>query len=1092
MATRTAQVVIQVDDKSLIELNQEIKILENSVKNLKVGTQEWVAQNEKLGVLKSRFKEAGDAAKILQGQVAKVAGGDQLKAVSKLGTGMVGAFTAANGALGLLTGNKAFDAMTAQATTLMSIMGGLNQISELFSKTTLTSLKSVGAGFKTMMISAQTASAGVKAALISTGIGALIVLVGLLIANWEKLKNIFNKSTKEAQKLVDVTKQQAALTSEEVKTQKLLIEGQYDFNKAQSDTYNTAAKIYEINKLTLKDLDAQIVAQEAVVAQLEKQLQNADTLFGIGEKKKRLDIQNKLDLAKADLAGIEAQKKVTESKTAQSEIDLAIVEATQKNNDEIDKLNNKLIKLGSELYSNQKIYETQNRILEEQIRIAEIEIGLSGGSNKKAIEKYRTLKSQLEANKEIQRQAKLQLDLDLKSLQIESNRNVLLDDAALKINILNDEVRKISIEYERATRWIEQDIRLLDLIKQGYEDGAKVYENIVNFDVKRNKILKERTEKLFPSELSITKEIAASIENYVKSYTGWWQRLYDAQGVSKEFDQLNIVVKDTIKELNNIVSIINNINDETAQVRENLLKQAGISKEYEKFSIINRRIIDDAVKEYTIRKAILLTEKLSTQQEITSLEAREKKVSELQANYTETRKQLLEQNELNEQIRSTLLDQYDVQLKISNDEKKSEVDRGTAKEKAYDLAKQISDIQNNIASTNNNILSTQQSINDLSDDQEISINKINDDKAKTVQIDQEILNNENEITYALEDQLRLSKRLQNFTEKYNQEIEASTKAIITSMELVAVGFDNAAKRAQDRIDKLSAEYDLMNQKEADRQDRLLKYEEELKDAGGTRYDELLRLIDQEKKAKNSAYIDEKKQKNELAKLEHQRLVAEHQAAQWRKAQAIIDAVVQGALAVIKSLPNVFLSLAVGIASAAQVAIISAQKIPDVPPLVQYKKGGFTGEGDEEEVAGIAHKNEYIVPSKVVKTQSAQHHIAALEEMRTRGYQGDGNEDEVAGVVHKKEYIIPAKVVKTQSAQHHIAALEEMRTRGYQGGGFVQPVNGTSSTSVFDYEKLAQTLVEAIKEMPNPQVGLVNISNGLKQVELTKSQAGISR
>jgi hypothetical protein len=1047
MAVRVAQVVIQVDDKSLTELNAEIKILENSVKNLKVGTQEWVAQNEKLGVLKSRFKEAGDAAKILQGQVAKVAGGDQLKAVSKLGTGMVGAFTAANGALGLLTGNKAFDAMTAQATTLMSIMGGLNQISELFSKTTLTSLKSVGAGFKTMMISAQTASAGVKAALISTGIGALIVLVGLLIANWEKLKNMFNASTKEAKKLVETTKQQAALTSEEVKTQKLLIEGQYDFNKAQSDTYNTAAKIYEINKLTLKDLDAQITAQEAIVAQLEKQLENADTLFGIGEKKKRLDIQNKLDLAKADLAGIEAQKKVTESKTAQSEIDLAIVEATQKNNDEIDKLNNKLIKLGAEQYNSQKIYEAQNKILEEQIRIAEIEIGLSGGSNRKAIEKYRTLKSQLEANKEIQRQAKLQLDLDLKSLQIESNRNVLLDDAALKINILNDEVRKISIEYERATRWIEQDIRLLDLIKQGYEDGAKVYENIVNFDVKRNKILKERTEKLFPSELSITKEIAASIENYVKSYTGWWQRLYDAQGVSKEFDQLNIVVKDTIKELNNIVSIINNINDETAQVRENLLKQAGISKEYEKFSIINRRIIDDAVKEYTIRKAILLTEKLSTQQEITSLEAREKKVSELQANYTETRKQLLEQNELNEQIRSTLLDQYDVQLKISNDEKKSEVDRGTAKEKAYDLAKQISDIQNNIASTNNNILSTQQSINDLSDDQEISVNKINDDKAKTVQIDQEILNNENEITYALEDQLRLSKKLQGFVGKYGEEIDAATQALLQSMTLVSTLFDEAAAKHQRKIDDLTAQYDEMNSAEADRQDRLLKYEEELKDAGGDRFDELLRLIDQEKAAKDANFISEVEQKNKLAALERKKLIDERKAALWKKSQAIIEAIIQTALAVIKALPNVFLAVASGVIGAAGVVTIAAQKVPDVPPQEKFKKGGFTGYGDDDEVAGIAHKGEYITP---------------------------------------------AKVVRSPNAAHHIAELEKMRTKGYQGGGFVAPVNGTSSVSQFDYQKLTAALVEAIKEMPNPQVGLVNISNGLKQVELTKSQAGISR
>jgi hypothetical protein len=51
MATRTSQIVINVDDKSLVELNNEIKILETSIKNLKINSAEWIAQNEKLGKL---------------------------------------------------------------------------------------------------------------------------------------------------------------------------------------------------------------------------------------------------------------------------------------------------------------------------------------------------------------------------------------------------------------------------------------------------------------------------------------------------------------------------------------------------------------------------------------------------------------------------------------------------------------------------------------------------------------------------------------------------------------------------------------------------------------------------------------------------------------------------------------------------------------------------------------------------------------------------------------------------------------------------------------------------------------------------------
>ena len=76
MASKTAQIIIAVDDKSLIQLNAEIKILETSMKNLKVGTQEWIKQNEQLGTLKAKFKDATDQAKLLQGQVQKISSGE--------------------------------------------------------------------------------------------------------------------------------------------------------------------------------------------------------------------------------------------------------------------------------------------------------------------------------------------------------------------------------------------------------------------------------------------------------------------------------------------------------------------------------------------------------------------------------------------------------------------------------------------------------------------------------------------------------------------------------------------------------------------------------------------------------------------------------------------------------------------------------------------------------------------------------------------------------------------------------------------------------------------------------------------------------
>jgi hypothetical protein len=287
-------------------------------------------------------------------------------------------------------------------------------------------------------------------------------------------------------------------------------------------------------------------------------------------------------------------------------------------------------------------------------------------------------------------------------------------------------------------------------------------------------------------------------------------------------------------------------------------------------------------------------------------------------------------------------------------------------------------------------------------------------------------------------------KLQTVVKNYNEEIQTGAKIIGQSLELMATVMENKATSAQNQIDALNIQYDEMNTKEADRQQKLLDYEDELKNANGERYNELLKLIDQEKNAKDKNYITETQQKQNLADLDHKKLVADHEAAQWRKAASIIDAVIQGALAVIKALPNVILSVAVGVLSGLEVATISAQKIPDVPPEEKFKEGGFSG---------------------------------------------IGGDDQPAGIVHKNEYITPAKVVRNPMAQAHIAALENIRLKAYQGGGFVAPANSSlPSYMEFDYDRLAA----AMSKIPAPQVALVDILNGTRKIALTQNLAGINR
>lgn len=91
---------------------------------------------------------------------------------------------------------------------------------------------------------------------------------------------------------------------------------------------------------------------------------------------------------------------------------------------------------------------------------------------------------------------------------------------------------------------------------------------------------------------------------------------------------------------------------------------------------------------------------------------------------------------------------------------------------------------------------------------------------------------------------------------------------------------------------------------------------------------------------------------------------EKEAARERKRIAIIEAAIAGALGTIKALPNIPLSIATAIATAAQIAIIASQK---------FAVGGFTGSGtfkDDtgERVVGTAvlHEKEYVAPRAQVE------------------------------------------------------------------------------------------------------------------------------
>jgi len=992
MASRTAQVIIQVDDKSLVELNAEIKTLENSVKNLKIGTQEWITQNNKLGVLKTRFRDATDEAKRLQGTIQKVTGSDQLRSIAKLGAGMVGAFQTASSALALVGVNsKSFEQVTQKAVLLMATMSGLNQLAETFSSTNLKGLKSIAAGFTGLVTTIKGFSTATKAALVSTGIGVLVAGLGMVIANWNKISSFF------------AGKQEKTGLQEATKVREEIIKSLEDENKAFEEQERIVKEINEYGAKgrggLLEDASTADAIEKANFAlrqrgkllMEQRRLQDLDKKTNVNELLKKADeAKANLDVAKQRLAEIESSANKSDLKTVQAVVELrkkqfneAILnynkqveinnvlfiqhqniekqlKLNEMANDKRDQYisdNKEIIKqqeenskqlqrdltiLNSEVDTVNQIYQARKKLLEiEQKQLEDLPIRKTAEDDRifAIITELKALKNQNDLYNNTVKKANEKYKQDLLDLEIQKKINIELADAELKYVQINEDNKKRGDELQHISDILNNEITSI-------EDQQKKFEELLAFDRKINDTRKITTEDI--------------VQN-LKSELGFYIAIQDATREKLENEKL-------------ILENQHKINDAKIQEKEDAI--AILGEQYK----INEAEIERAKKQLSgVGKDPYL-----------SRAEKQQKILELQG----------EINKLELENKGII-----TSIAVANNE--------------------ISD------ATNENLkASTQIAAVD------IDINKtISDTTEKTIQTTEEI-----------EKQVKLYKKLQNFLGNYAEEIDAILRGLLQSMELIATTFEANATRHQDEIDRLNVQYDEMNTKEQDRQDRILAYEEELKDANGDRYDELLRLIDQEKAAKDVNFVSEIDQKNKLATLEHKKLLDENKAAKWRKAQSIVEAIILGSIAFIKALPRLVLAIATGILVAAQVATIAAQKIPDVPPQEKFKKGGFTGIGDEDEVAGITHKGEYIVP---------------------------------------------AKILKSPSSQHHIAALEKQRIRGYAEGGLVLPSN-ISSPSGFEYDKLVSALSEAISKLPNPQVGLINISAGLRDVELTKQSAGISR
>ena len=180
--------------RTVKELRKELRDLKDQLLSTQQGTEEYNSVMVKAADIQHELKEQMEEI-----NSSAMDFGQKLGNVTKAMTGISGAVTAATGALSLfgIENEEAQKKITATMTSLLGITEGLSKMDD--------GIKA----FKRLTIAVNSSSKAMgvfKTALISTGIGALVVVLGSVIAYWDEFTEAIGLSAKQMERLGDIAR----------------------------------------------------------------------------------------------------------------------------------------------------------------------------------------------------------------------------------------------------------------------------------------------------------------------------------------------------------------------------------------------------------------------------------------------------------------------------------------------------------------------------------------------------------------------------------------------------------------------------------------------------------------------------------------------------------------------------------------------------------------------------------------------------------------------------------------------------------------------------------------------------------------------
>lgn len=360
------------------KLREEIKKYRSELLGLEEGTQEYDITMQKLADAQFRLRDVNETARWSANDL-----GERLSTMQRVTSGVVGGFTALQSAMALTVGDseeleKMFYKLQVAASLVQGLQGfeGLTKDLPILAR----QMKLATAGTRTFIASLSS----LKKALLATGIGALVVGLGTVVAYWQDIKEWIGLSDAEATKFIGTSERLAQQYSRETEDLDYNLklrkaageeiteeeEAQERLNLLNSQYYETNEKVQRIKSgisagyLKEKDYAEELAKLEEELKKLGEERQEAQKTYNIAQVKAETNARKEAEAQQKKTEELKKQLELIKAQNDESALNVELPEDTLDISDEVESFTENLAKADE---ANEKSWAVQKEINDEKL-----------------------------------------------------------------------------------------------------------------------------------------------------------------------------------------------------------------------------------------------------------------------------------------------------------------------------------------------------------------------------------------------------------------------------------------------------------------------------------------------------------------------------------------------------------------------------------------------------------------------------------------------------------------------------------------------------------------------------------------------------